>query len=238
MNQKNKQGLLVMDEFQEIALIDKDGSNALEAEFRTTIQSTKQLSFAFLGSQASLLSEMFTARQRPFFQAAKIIQLGPIDRKSLKSYIRRRFLSVGVKVDNIEEVLNLVEGHPDYTQRYCSHLYDIVTASGDPPPAIQLDESLHRHGLDAMIDGCELIFIPEWQTFPLRQQQVLSVLAEKGPLRRVSAVNLAEYEMTHTSFNTALKQLIRKGLLREDENGNYCLADPIFRRWVARRAVG
>lgn len=89
-----------------------------------------------------------------------------------------------------------------------------------------------------MIDGCELIFIPEWQTFPLRQQQVLSVLAEKGPLKRVSAVDLAEYEMTHTSFNTALKQLIRKGLLRKDENGNYCLADPIFRRWIARRAVG
>jgi hypothetical protein len=142
------------------------------------------LSFAFLGSQASLLSEMFTARQRPFFQAAKIIQLGPIDCKSLKSYIRRRFLSVGRKVDNIED------------------------------------------------------FIPEWQTSPLRRQRVLSVLAEKGPLRRVSAVSLAEYEMTHTSFNTALKQLIQKGSLREDENGNYCLADPIFRRWIARRAVG
>jgi len=86
-----------------------------------------------------------------------------------------------------------------------------------------LDESLHRQELDAMIDGCELIFIPEWQTFPLRQQQGLSVLAEKKPLRRVSAVNLAEYEMTHTSFNTVLKQQIRKGLLREDENGNYCV---------------
>ncbi|MGD2014024.1 MAG: hypothetical protein PVH37_15390 [Desulfobacterales bacterium] len=238
LEKKKKQGLLVMDEFQEIALIDKDGSNALEAEFRTVVQSAKKLSFAFLGSQANLLSEMFTARQRPFFQAAKIIQLGPIDRRSLKSYIRRRYLSVGIKVDKIEEVLNLVEGHPDYTQRYCSHLYDIVTALAEPPTVIELDESLFRQGLDAMIDGCELIFIPEWQTFPLRQQQVLSVLAENGPLRRVSAVNLAEYDMTHTSFNTALRQLIRKGLLREDENGNYYLVDPIFRRWISRRAVG
>ena len=119
--------------------------------FRTIVQSAKQLSFAFLGSQASLLSEMFSARLRPFFQAAKIIQLGPIDRRSLKSYIRRRYLSVGIKVDKIEEVLNLVEGHPDYTQRYCSLLYDIVTASGESPPTIELDESLYRQGLDAMI---------------------------------------------------------------------------------------
>jgi len=143
-----------------------------------------------------------------------------------------------IKIDNIKKVLNLVEGHPDYTQRYGSHLYDLVSSSGELPPIIHLDESLHRRVLDAMIDGCELIFIPEWQTFPLRQQQVLSVLAEKGPLRRVSALNLAEYEMTHTSFNTALKQLIRKGLLQEDQNGNYCLTDPIFRHWIARREVG
>ena len=238
LEKKKKRGLLVMDEFQEIALIDKGGPNALEAEFRTIVQSAKQLSFAFLGSQASLLSEMFTARRRPFFQAAKIIQLGPIDRKSLRSYIRRRFLSAGVKVDNIEMVLELVEGHPDYTQRYCSHLYDLVTASGEPPSVIQLDESLHRQVLDAMIGGCELIFIPEWQTFPLRQQQVLSILAENAPSRRVSAVILAEYDMTHTSFNTALKQLIRKEAVREDQNGNYYLPDPIFRRWIAHRAVG
>ena len=147
-------------------------------------------------------------------------------------------LPADIRTSLSEAILGLVRGHPDYTQRYCSHLYDIITASGEPPSAIQVDESLHRQGLDAMIDGCELIFIPEWQTFPLRQQQVLSLLAEKGPLRRISAVDLAEYEMTHTSFNTALKQLIRKELLREDENGNYCLADPIFRHWIARRAVG
>jgi len=237
LGKKKRKGLLVLDEFQEITLIDKAGPNSLEAEFRTVVQSAKHLSFAFLGSQASLLSEMFTARQRPFFQAAKIIELGPIDGKSLKSYIRRRFRSVGININNIDEILSVVEGHPDYTQRYCSHLYDLIAASGEQLPAVQLAGSLIRQGLDAMIEGCELIFIPEWQTFPLRQQQVLSVIAEKGPLRRIAAVDLAEYEMTHTSFNTALKQLLRKGALREDENGNYCLVDPIFRRWIARRSL-
>jgi hypothetical protein len=237
LGEKKRKGLLVLDEFQEINLIDKAGPSSLEAEFRTVVQSAKNLSFAFLGSQASLLSEMFTTRQRPFFQAAKIIELGPIDGKSLKSYIRRRFRAVGIKINMIDEILSVVEGHPDYTQRYCSHIYDLIAASGEQMPDVQLDDSLLRQGLDAMIEGCELIFIPEWQTFPLRQQQVLSVIAEKGPLKRVAAVDLAEYEMTHTSFNTALKQLLRKGTLRKDENGNYCLVDPIFRRWIASRSV-
>ncbi len=237
LGKKKRNGLLVFDEFQEITRVDRAGPDSLEAEFRTVVQSAQHLSFAFLGSQASLLSEMFTARQRPFFQAAKIVELGTIDNKSLKLYIRRRFRSAGINISKIEEIFRVVEGHPDYTQRFCSHLHDIIVASGKPAQAVQLDDSLIRHGLEAMIEGCELIFIPEWQTFPLRQQQVLSLIAEKGPLRRVATVDLAEYEMTHTSFNTALKQLLRKGAIREDENNNYRLADPIFRRWIARRSV-
>lgn len=237
LGRKKRKGLLVLDEFQEIAPIDKAGTNSLEAEFRTVVQSAKHLSFAFLGSQASLLSEMFTARQRPFFQAAKIVELGSIDSKSLKSYFHRRFRSAGINIRNIEGIVSMVEGHPDYAQRCCSHLHDIIVASGEPAPALHLADSLIRQGLEDMIEACELTFIPEWQTFPLRQQQVLSVIAEKRPLRRVAAVDLAEYEMTHTSFNTALKQLLRKGALREDKNSNYWLVDPIFRRWIARRSV-
>jgi len=237
LGEKKCKGLLVLDEFQEIALIDKAGTHSLEAEFRTVVQSAQNLSFAFLGSQASLLSEMFTARQRPFFQAAKIIELGCIDSKSLKSYICRRFRLAGINIRNIEGILSVVEGHPDYAQRYCSHLHDILVAAGEQVSDVHLDDSLLGQALADMIEACELIFVPEWQTFPLRQQQVLSVIAEKGPLRRVAAVDLAEYEMTHTSFNTALKQLLRKGVLREDQNRNYFLIDPIFRRWIARRAV-
>ena len=237
LGRKNRKGLLVLDEFQEIAQIDKAGNRSMEAEFRTVVQSARHLSFAFLGSQASLLSEMFTNRKRPFFQAAKIVELGPIDDKSLKSYIRRRFRSAGINISDIEEIIRVVEGHPDYTQRYCSHLYDIIIASGEPMTAVKLDESLLRQGLEAMVDGCELIFIPEWQTFPLRQQQALSLIAEKGPLRRVANLDLAEYEMSHTTFNTALKQLVRKGALQEDLSGNYYVVDPIFRRWIARRTV-
>lgn len=237
LEKKKKQGLLVLDEFQEIGLIEKAGSDSLEAEFRAMVQSAKNLSFAFLGSRASLLAEMFTSRKRPFFQAAKIIGLGPIDRRSLQSYIQERFQSVGMKVENIETLLDIVDGHPDYTQRFCSHLYDIVTTEEKMPKTIDLDEDLTLQGLKEMIESCSLIFIAEWEALPLRQQQVLSLLAEKGPLRRISSLDLAEYDMGHTSFNTALKELLRKGWLREDEAGNYRLADPIFRRWIERENV-
>jgi len=235
MGKKGEKGILVMDEFQEIASVDRVEAQALEAEFRTAIQSTKNLSFAFLGSQASLLSDMFTDRNRPFFQSAKIIKLGSIDRKSLGSYIETRFKSVGFSIENVTGILDLVHGHPDYAQRICSHLFDIVSSSKEKTDSVSFDNTILNLAMKRMIEACSLFFIPEWETYAFRQQQVLSLLAENGPLKRVPAIYLAEYEMSHTTFNTALKELIRKGTVRVNRQGQYELSDPIFARWIMRR---
>lgn len=234
MGKRGKKGVLVMDEFQEIASVDRLESQSLEAEFRTVIQSTKNLSFAFLGSQASLLSDMFTNRSRPFFQSAKIIELGPIDRKNLGTYIQKRFKSVGFSVENVAGILDLVRGHPDYTQRLCSHLFDILASSKEMPASIGFDPAILNLAVKRMIEACSLFFIPEWEKYTFRQQQVLSLLAENGPLKRVPAIYLAEYEMGHTTFNTALKELIRKGTVRVNRQGKYELSDPIFATWIMR----
>ncbi len=230
-----KKGVLVMDEFQEILGIDRHDSTSLEAEFRSVVQMTKNVSFAFLGSQASLLSDMFTGRKRPFFQAAKIIDLGPIDRESLSIYIQERFKSAGISVGNPDNILNLVTGHPDYAQRLSSHIYDIIATDDADMTTIRLDDSLLQKGLRRMLEACSLMFIPEWQSYPLRQQQVLSVLAEHGPLKHVPALYLAEYSMSATSFSTALKQLLRKGVVKKNQDSRHELTDPFFGMWVMRR---
>ena len=235
LGERGKKGVLVMDEFQEILNIDRDDSTLLEAEFRTIVQSTKNVSFAFLGSQANLLSEMFTGRKRPFFQAAKIIDLGSIDRRSLGIYIEERFKSAGISVGNPKSILDLVNGHPDYAQRLCSHIYDIIISGDSNRAAIRLDDTILQKGLKSMLEACSLIFIPEWQSYPLRQQQVLSILAEHGPLKRVPSLYLAEYSMSATSFSTALKEVLRKGVVKRNQAGHNELADPFLGMWIMRR---
>jgi len=89
--------------------------------------------------------------------------------------------------------------------------------------------------MNRMIEECPLIFIPEWASYPLRQQQVLSIVAEKGSLKRVPTIYPAEYDMSHTSFNAALKRLLRKGTVNVNPEGNYELSDPVFARWTLRR---
>jgi len=233
--ERGKKGVLVMDEFQEILNIDRHDSTSLEAEFRRIVQSTKNVSFAFLGSQANLLSEMFTGRKRPFFQAAKIIDLGSIDRRSLGIYIEERFKSAGISVGTPKSILDLINGHPDYAQRLCSHIYDIIISGDSNETDTRLDDTILKNGLKSMLEACSLIFIPEWQSYPLRQQQVLSILAEHGPLKRVPSLYLAEYSMSATSFNTALKELLRKGVAKKNQASQNKLADPFFGMWIMRR---
>ncbi|MCP4682839.1 MAG: hypothetical protein GY864_10945 [Desulfobacterales bacterium] len=130
--------------------------------------------------------------------------------------------------------MDMTLGHPDYTQRLCSHLFDIIAPPKKPSLAIDLDNSLLQQAMKTMIEACSSIFIPEWQSYPLRQQQGLSLLAEYGPMKRIPAVYLAEYDMGQTSFNTALKELLKKGAVRRDPQGRYELSDPIFARWILR----
>jgi len=235
LGKKGRKGVMVLDEFQEILAMDRLGEHSLEAEFRTIMQSTKNVAFAFLGSKASTLTEMFMDPKRPFFQAAKILELGSMDKKSLSVYVEERFRAVGIKVKDAERIPELVRGHPDYAQRLCSHIFDFISVDHMDKKVLEMEDRILRQGMKQMIEACSLIFIPEWEAYPVRQQQVLSLLADHGPLKRVPAVFLAEYEMSNTTFNTAVKELLRKGTVKLDNQSRYEVMDSIFSQWITKR---
>ena len=232
LEKKGRKGVIIFDEFQEILTLDRLGEHPLEAEFRTVMQSIKNVAFAFLGSKASILSEMFRDTKRPFFQAAKILELGPIKEKSLSAYIAERFETAGITVESADKIPGLVYGHPDYAQRLCSHIFDIISAEIGRESVLHMQDKYLIQGMHQMIEACSLMFIPEWEGYPLRQQQVLSLLADHGPLKRIPAVLLAEYDMSNSTFNSAVKQLVKKGTVKLNNELQYEIADPIFGKWI------
>ena len=84
-----------------------------------------------------------------------------------------------------------------------------------------------------MIRSCGNIFVALWESFTLRQQQVISIQAEHGTLRRVSSILLAPYDMAATSYNTALREMVKRGVVTKDSEGFYHIADGFFSRWIA-----
>lgn len=98
---------------------------------------------------------------------------------------------------------------------------------------LSLDETLIDEAAQIMIRSCGNIFVALWESFTLRQKQILSILAEHGALRLVSSILLEPYDMVATSYNTALKEMVKRGVVTKDSEGFYHIADAFFSRWIA-----
>lgn len=222
---REKKGVLIFDEFQEVALVNEN----LEAELRTIIQTLRHLAIAFLGSKAHIITRMFTDRGRPFYMAAKLLELGPISAAYFVPFIRERFAVVGIRIADelAERICSISGGHPDYTQRLCSHVFDRAIGEEGAITAELIDQAVHE-----MVRSCGSMYVSQWEGLPLRQQQVLAVLAEHGPQRRVSSTLLVPYDMAVTSFHTALRELVRRGEVIKDKDGMFQIADRFFARWI------
>ncbi|MBW1767884.1 MAG: hypothetical protein JRJ65_12680 [Deltaproteobacteria bacterium] len=99
LKKSKKRAVIVLDEFQQIIRV----NSKLEAEFRTIIQQQDRIAFAFLGSRTQLLKDMFSNEKRPFYHAAKIMELGPIETEDMGAPSLHKALSNLIKKDLIRK---------------------------------------------------------------------------------------------------------------------------------------
>ena len=224
--ERGKRGVLIFDEFQEVSLVNEN----LEPELRTVIQTLRHMAIAFLGSKAHIITRMFTDRGRPFYMAAKLVELGPISPEYFVPFIKDRFVVGGLAISDelAGTICAICGGHPDYTQRLCSQVFDKAIGKEGAITKELIDEAVHE-----MVRSCGNMYVSQWEGLPLRQQQVLAILAEHGPQRRVSSTLLAPYDMAVTSFHTALRELVKRGEVIKDEDRLFQIADRFFARWIA-----
>jgi Holliday junction resolvasome RuvABC ATP-dependent DNA helicase subunit len=70
-------------------------------------------------------------KNRPFYRAAKIMELGPITTDELAKFIKKRFAKIVISISGqlALRIAERVNGHPDYAQRLCSHIFDIIESN-------------------------------------------------------------------------------------------------------------
>ena len=223
LKKSNKRAVIVLDEFQQILRVNSN----LEAEFRTIIQQQDRIAFAFLGSRTQLLKDMFINEKRPFYHAAKIMELGPIEPEDLAKFIKTRFKKIAVSISD-ELALKIavrVKGHPDYAQRLCSHILDVLAAK-------TVSEEFIEEGVLRMLSSLTPSFAGIFEELPLRESQVMTILAEHGPLKTFSNKMLQPYEMGTPSLHKALSNLIKKDLIRKDKGKEYFIVDNFLNEWI------
>ena len=223
LRKSKKRAVVVLDEFQQILRINSN----LEAEFRTIIQQQDRIAFAFLGSRTHLLQDIFINEKRPFYHSAKLIELGPIAQEELTKFIKTRFKKIGVSISEelALRIANKVEGHPDYAQRLCSHIFDSLESN-------TVSEELIEAGVLRMLVSLTPSLSGIFEELPIRESQVMTLLAEHGPIATFSSKMLYKYDMGMPSLHKALSSLIRKDLISKGQDKKYFIIDNFLAEWI------
>ena len=115
---------IFFDEFQQIASLNNAAD--IEAALRAFAQTSKRVNFIFSGSNRHLLDEIFSDRNRPFFNMCDHILL---DRISEVDYLDHLSSLAIIKwkpktdIEDLKRILFLTKRHPYYVNALCRRLW-------------------------------------------------------------------------------------------------------------------
>ncbi len=153
--------------------------------------------------------------------------MGPIAQKELAKFIKTRFKKIDVSIsdESALEIATLAKGHPDYTQRLCSHIFDVLETN-------TVSDRVVKEGLSSMLLSLTALFGGVFEELPLRESQVMTILAEQGPIATFSSKILQRYEMGAPALHKALSNLVKKDFVRKGEDKKYFIIDNFLAEWI------
>lgn len=222
----DKPCMIAIDEFQRIG---KYPEKNIEALLRSKIQHLSNCHFIFSGSEQHLLSEMFQAHNRPFYNSTTIMSLGAIDITPYREFAQYWFAQDGKQIDEktFDDLYNAFDGNTFCVQKVLHMAYD----------AISSDEVCDK----SIIQGCFRDIL--WENshgykeilsrMTSKQKAVLIAIASEGKATKVtSGAFLRKHKLESASMvQTALRYLLEAEWVSVREQ-TYRVSDPFFSMWL------
>ena len=82
-----KKIIVLMDEFQEVSRLNPD----LNRQLRAVMQLHKEINYVFLGSQESMIKEIFEKKKSPFYHFGFLLTLEKISYNDFDDFLKSRF---------------------------------------------------------------------------------------------------------------------------------------------------
>ncbi|MEN3342927.1 MAG: hypothetical protein V7644_2331 [Actinomycetota bacterium] len=225
--ERGRRVALVFDEFQQVIGIDA----ALPALMRAVFQDQPHVSHVYLGSRRSLMRQLFSDANEPFWRSAKHVELGPIPVEAFSRFVHERFEATRKHASAVvvEEVLAVTRGHPYGTQELCYALWEETPAGRKTTP-----EGLEA-ALAHVLRSENAYFTHVWTGASRAQRLVLQALAAEPP----TAATSEEYRRRHglpapSSVQRALDALVADELVMRERRGWYRIAEPFLAEWIRR----
>ena len=205
--------IVVLDEFQEI----RDLAPKLDKQLRSIMQKQKNINYILLGSQESMMTDIFENKKSPFYHFGELMRLAKLPRDDFHQYLSDRL--AGCYAENHKEladsILDYTNCHPYYTQQLAANVWQIGVLQPATTDPVQkaIDHIVTTHGLD---------YERLWMNFNRTNKWILQRLVSEKPLQ--------SGEHRTSTIYSALKRLQKDGYVIYSDH--YELEDPFFKEWI------
>jgi AAA+ ATPase superfamily predicted ATPase len=223
---RNKKGILYMDEFQVIGEITKNHS--IEAALRESAQKSTHIAYVFSGSNRHLMQQMFYDKKRPFYKLCDVIILERIAEEDYVPFIQKAAVSKWDKKLS-DGVLNTIfllsERHPYYLNKLCALLWTGKFSN---------EQRVATCWKQYLLENKSLIE-RELELLSLNQRKLLIYLANQGPTKELFSKDFSgKLNMSLSSISQALASLCEKDYIYLDAEAYYKVLDPLIKDVLAR----
>lgn len=212
-----KRIITVFDEFQEIMGIEK----GLDKRLRAIMQEQQNINYIFLGSQESMMTQIFERKKSPFYHFGMLMHLDKIPYYDFMQYITQRLpLKDDTQAKDIaKDILNTTLCHPYFTQQLASQVWEILTYS-------DVKEDIVKEAVEQLTIIHDLDFERLWMNFNKTDKYILLNLAHK---KQPSSTR----SLPTSTIYSSVKRLMQMGYIIK--TNEYEIEDPFFRNWLIKK---
>ena len=224
LSSSKKRIIAVFDEFQEIKLI----NSHLDRQLRSLMQHHKKVNYVFLGSQESIIRDIFEKKKSPFYHFGQLIPLGKIPYTDFYEFLSSKFKQVCPAYDQITaSILEITQCHPYYTQQLAFFVWELYRnpKPTEDPVEKTVSELIRLHDMD---------YERLWNTLNKTDIKILIGMASSDLSPLSEAFSQVYQPGASSTIFSALKRLARDGFILKSTSG-YEIDDPFFKRWITQR---
>ena len=216
--------LLVLDEFQDIALIDE-----AEALFRNGLEHiNSRIPVVILGSKQHLLNRIFARPKAPFFNWGTHVYFGAIAYREYWQYMDERFKQEGLRIsfENAVYLQDKMSRMPEAINRLCFALLFHDIAKGEITKT-NIDSGLSKVVSDRRNE-------PEiyLSGFTASEQKVIINIANMEPVPHPQGKDfIRSINLTAPGVRKIMMKLENEAVVYKEDTG-YILADPLLKQHI------
>ena len=219
-----KKIIVIFDEFQEAARLQPRLMNQL----RAIMQHHRNINYIFLGSQESLIRDIFEKKKSPFYHFGMIMQLGKIPEKEFLEFLVKGFSDICKHPESVsKEIISFTSCHPYYTQQLAYVVWDRILLSFPEKEVVgsSATDLVRMHEMD---------YERIWNNFNTTDKKLLIGLAysDNSPLSEPFSRQF-DTGATSTVFSS-IRRLAANGYITRPAT-RYEIDDPFFSLWLKQR---